>query len=54
MPTKTEQADLNMALYGRHGEAPLAVIAPKSPAAADVCAATITPAAGLEQMAAQE
>ena len=22
MPTKTEQADLNMALYGRHGEAP--------------------------------
>lgn len=31
MPTKTEQADLNMALYGRHGEAPLAVIAPKSP-----------------------
>ena len=31
MPTKTEQADLNMALYGRHGEAPIAVIAPKSP-----------------------
>ena len=31
MPTKTEQADLNMALFGRHGEAPLAVIAPKSP-----------------------
>ena len=31
MPTKTEQADLTMALYGRHGEAPLAVIAPKSP-----------------------
>ncbi|MDT4993435.1 MAG: 2-oxoglutarate/2-oxoacid ferredoxin oxidoreductase subunit alpha [Actinoplanes sp.] len=31
MPTKTEQADLNMALYGRHGEAPLVVIAPKSP-----------------------
>ncbi|MFD0783278.1 2-oxoacid:acceptor oxidoreductase subunit alpha [Micromonospora azadirachtae] len=31
MPTKTEQADLNLALYGRHGEAPLAVIAPKSP-----------------------
>ena len=31
MPTKTEQADLNMALYGRHGEAPLAVIAAKSP-----------------------
>ncbi|GIM87988.1 2-oxoacid:acceptor oxidoreductase subunit alpha [Salinispora arenicola] len=32
MPTKTEQADLNMALYGRHGEAPVAVLAPKSPA----------------------
>ncbi|SCG52912.1 2-oxoacid:acceptor oxidoreductase subunit alpha [Micromonospora humi] len=31
MPTKTEQADLNMALYGRHGEAPVAVVAPKSP-----------------------
>ncbi|HEX6500264.1 MAG TPA: 2-oxoacid:acceptor oxidoreductase subunit alpha [Micromonosporaceae bacterium] len=31
MPTKTEQADLNMALYGRHGEAPVAVIAAKSP-----------------------
>jgi 2-oxoglutarate ferredoxin oxidoreductase subunit alpha len=31
LPTKTEQADLNMALYGRHGEAPIAVIAPKSP-----------------------
>ncbi|HEV7899432.1 MAG TPA: 2-oxoacid:acceptor oxidoreductase subunit alpha [Planosporangium sp.] len=32
MPTKTEQADLNMALHGRHGEAPVAVIAPRSPA----------------------
>ncbi|TDC38462.1 2-oxoacid:acceptor oxidoreductase subunit alpha [Micromonospora sp. 15K316] len=32
MPTKTEQADLNLALNGRHGEAPVAVIAPKSPA----------------------
>ncbi|MFY1689692.1 2-oxoacid:acceptor oxidoreductase subunit alpha [Plantactinospora sp. WMMB782] len=31
MPTKTEQADLNMALYGRHGEAPVAVVAPRSP-----------------------
>jgi 2-oxoglutarate ferredoxin oxidoreductase subunit alpha len=31
MPTKTEQADLNMALHGRHGEAPVAVIAAKSP-----------------------
>ncbi|WP_268244837.1 2-oxoacid:acceptor oxidoreductase subunit alpha [Pilimelia anulata] len=32
MPTKTEQADLNMSLFGRHGEAPVAVIAPRSPA----------------------
>jgi 2-oxoglutarate ferredoxin oxidoreductase subunit alpha len=32
MPTKTEQADLNMALFGRHGEAPAAVVAPCSPA----------------------
>jgi 2-oxoglutarate ferredoxin oxidoreductase subunit alpha len=31
MPTKTEQADLLMALHGRHGEAPVAVIAPRSP-----------------------
>ena len=28
MPTKPEQADLNLALYGRHGEAPLPVLAP--------------------------
>ncbi len=32
MPTKTEQADLLMALYGRHGEAPLPVLAPATPA----------------------
>lgn len=32
MPTKTEQSDLNQALYGRSGEAPLAVISAKSPA----------------------
>lgn len=31
MPTKTEQADLLMALHGRHGEAPVAVIAARSP-----------------------
>jgi 2-oxoglutarate ferredoxin oxidoreductase subunit alpha len=31
LPTKTEQADLNMALFGRHGEAPVAVVAPRSP-----------------------
>jgi 2-oxoglutarate ferredoxin oxidoreductase subunit alpha len=32
MPTKTEQADLLMALHGRHGEAPLPVLAAASPA----------------------
>ena len=32
LPTKTEQADLLMALYGRHGEAPLPVLAAASPA----------------------
>ena len=32
MPTKTEQADLLQALYGRNGESPLPVIAPCSPA----------------------
>jgi 2-oxoglutarate ferredoxin oxidoreductase subunit alpha len=31
MPTKTEQADLLMAMFGRHGEAPVAVVAPQSP-----------------------
>jgi 2-oxoglutarate/2-oxoacid ferredoxin oxidoreductase subunit alpha len=31
LPTKTEQADLLMAMYGRHGEAPLPVIAASSP-----------------------
>src|ERR1700749_4078290 len=31
MPTKTEQSDLLMALYGRHGESPLPVIAPGTP-----------------------
>ncbi|HOC12791.1 MAG TPA: 2-oxoacid:acceptor oxidoreductase subunit alpha [Propionicimonas sp.] len=31
MPTKTEQADLTQALFGRHGEAPLPVIAAQSP-----------------------
>ncbi|HLN59421.1 MAG TPA: 2-oxoacid:acceptor oxidoreductase subunit alpha [Thermoanaerobaculia bacterium] len=31
MPTKTEQSDLLIALYGRHGEAPLPVIAAQSP-----------------------
>ncbi len=32
LPTKTEQADLLLALYGRHGESPAAVIAAQSPA----------------------
>jgi len=31
LPTKTEQADLLHALYGRHGEAPLPVVAPATP-----------------------
>ncbi|HLU56415.1 MAG TPA: 2-oxoacid:acceptor oxidoreductase subunit alpha [Pseudonocardia sp.] len=31
LPTKTEQADLLQALHGRNGEAPLPVIAPRSP-----------------------
>ncbi|MHA6803375.1 2-oxoacid:acceptor oxidoreductase subunit alpha [Salinifilum ghardaiensis] len=32
LPTKTEQADLLQALYGRNGESPVPVIAPCSPA----------------------
>ena len=31
LPTKTEQADLLMAMYGRHGEAPLPIVAIASP-----------------------
>ena len=31
LPTKTEQADLLHALYGRHGEAPVPVVAPATP-----------------------
>jgi len=31
LPTKTEQADLMQALYGRNGESPVAVLAPRSP-----------------------
>lgn len=31
LPTKTEQSDLNMALGGRHGDTPIAVIAASSP-----------------------
>ena len=32
MPTKTEQSDLMMALYGRHGESPIPVVAMSTPA----------------------
>ncbi|MEU9456631.1 2-oxoacid:acceptor oxidoreductase subunit alpha [Streptomyces sp. NPDC048277] len=32
LPTKTEQADLLQAMYGRNGEAPVPVLAPRSPA----------------------
>jgi 2-oxoglutarate ferredoxin oxidoreductase subunit alpha len=32
MPTKTEQADLLMAMYGRHGEAPVPILAAATPA----------------------
>ncbi|MEZ5295820.1 MAG: 2-oxoacid:acceptor oxidoreductase subunit alpha [Ilumatobacteraceae bacterium] len=32
LPTKTEAADLNLAMYGRHGEAPLPIVASYSPA----------------------
>ncbi len=31
MPTKTEQSDLLMAVYGRNGDAPTPVLAPKTP-----------------------
>ncbi len=31
LPTKTEQSDLNMALYGRHGDTPMPVIASSTP-----------------------
>jgi 2-oxoglutarate ferredoxin oxidoreductase subunit alpha len=32
LPTKTEQADLLQAMYGRNGECPVPIIAPQSPA----------------------
>ena len=32
LPTKTEAADLMMAMYGRHGEAPMPIVAASSPA----------------------
>ena len=43
LPTKTEQADLLLAMYGRHGESPLPIVAAQSPrhcfdAAFEACA----------------
>ena len=32
MPTKTEASDLLMAMYGRHGESPVPILAPATPA----------------------
>src|ERR1019366_8731591 len=32
LPTKTEQADLLLAMFGRHGESPLPIVAAKTPA----------------------
>jgi len=34
MPTKVEQSDLNLTIYGRHGDCPVPVVAIKSPASA--------------------
>lgn len=31
LPTKTEQSDLNMAMYGRNGESPMIIVAARSP-----------------------
>src|SRR5690606_38373819 len=38
LPTKTEQSDLYQAVYGRNGDAPIPVIAARSPADAFDCA----------------
>jgi 2-oxoglutarate/2-oxoacid ferredoxin oxidoreductase subunit alpha len=38
MPTKPEQADLLMAMYGRHGESPIPIIAASTPADCFECA----------------
>ncbi len=38
LPTKTEQSDLTQALFGRHGESPLPVIAASRPADSFECA----------------
>ena len=47
LPTKTEQADLLMAMFGRNGEAPVPVIAARSPsdcfyAAVEACRIAVT------------
>lgn len=47
MPTKTEQTDLMLAMYGRHGESPLPIVAAKSSshcfdAAYEACRIAIT------------
>jgi 2-oxoglutarate ferredoxin oxidoreductase subunit alpha len=47
LPTKTEQSDLLQAMFGRNGEAPVPVIAPKSPgdcfdAAIEACRMALT------------
>ena len=44
LPTKTEQADLLHAMYGRHGEAPLPILAPQTPSD---CFATVIEATRL-------
>ncbi len=38
MPTKPEQADLLISMYGRHGESPIAIIAASTPADCFECA----------------
>ncbi|HEX2685220.1 MAG TPA: 2-oxoacid:acceptor oxidoreductase subunit alpha [Kofleriaceae bacterium] len=38
LPTKTEQSDLSQALYGRNGEAPMPVLAARSPGDTFYCA----------------
>ncbi len=43
LPTKTEQSDLYQAVYGRNGDAPLPVIAARSPADAFDCAIEAVP-----------
>ncbi|MGH9127328.1 MAG: 2-oxoacid:acceptor oxidoreductase subunit alpha [Acidimicrobiales bacterium] len=38
LPTKAEQSDLLMAMYGRHGEAPVPIVAAKTPGDCFYCA----------------